>query len=63
MAKKKHEEKRPFISVYFECCRVYNRVYINRDRTAYLGWCPKCCRRVEVKISPFGTDNRFFKAT
>ena len=53
---------RPFISVYFECCNVYNRIYINYPRTAYVGWCPKCCRRVEVKISPLGSADRFFTA-
>ena len=53
---------RSYISVLFECCSVYNRVYINRSGTAYVGWCPKCCRRVEAKISPDGIDCRFFKA-
>jgi len=53
---------RKYISVLFECCGIYNRVYINRAKTAYVGWCPKCCRRLEVKIGPDGIDCRFFKA-
>ena len=53
---------RPFISILFECCRVYQRVYINAARTAFAGWCPRCARRVEVKIDPRGSENRFFRA-
>ena len=46
----------------FKCCNVYTRIYINRDRTAYVGFCPKCTAKVEVKIGPGGTDARFFTA-
>lgn len=53
---------RRFVGVKFECCSVYRRVYINKARTAYVGWCPKCARRVEIKISSGGTTNRFFRA-
>ena len=51
---------RPFVGVRFACCDVYTRIYINRDRTAYRGACPRCARRVELKIGPGGTDARFF---
>ncbi len=54
--------KRPFIGMHFKCCNVYSRVYINRKGTAFTGWCPKCARKVEVRISPDGTDERFFEA-
>jgi hypothetical protein len=53
---------RRYIGVLFECCGVYQRIYINKDKTAYIGWCPKCCRRVQVKIDPMGVDCRFFRA-
>lgn len=54
--------KRPFISVMFECCRVYARVYKNKEGTAYVGWCPRCTRQVKVKVGPGGGNNRMFTA-
>jgi len=56
-------EKRRFLGIVFECCRVYARVYINRENTAYRGMCPRCGKRVQVKIGPDGTHSRFFTAS
>jgi hypothetical protein len=53
---------RRFVGVHFVCCDVYTRVYVNRDETAYEGNCPKCAKRVRLKIGPGGTDARFFTA-
>jgi hypothetical protein len=53
---------RRFVGIHFACCDVYSRVYINRQETAYVGHCPRCMRRVELKIGPGGTDARFFTA-
>ena len=58
----KSPSERRFVGIQFACCDVYSRVYINRQGTAYLGHCPKCSRRVELKIGPGGTDARFFTA-
>ena len=55
-------KKRPYLSIYFRCCRVYLRVYRRPGMAKYVGWCPKCLGRVEIKIDPLGVDERFFEA-
>ena len=51
-----------FLGVHFACCGVYSRIYVNCDETAYTGYCPKCSRRVQIRIGPGGSDHRFFTA-
>ena len=46
--------------MHFKCCNVYTRIYLNKKGTAFVGWCPKCTARVELKVSPDGTDAQFF---
>lgn len=53
---------RRFVGIQFACCNVYTRIYVNREETAYVGYCPKCSKRVSMTIGPGGTDNRFFTA-
>jgi hypothetical protein len=56
------ERAKSFLGVHFTCCDVYSRVYPNRERTDYVGHCPRCAKRVQFKIGPGGTDARFFTA-
>jgi len=53
---------RRFVGIRFACCDVYTRVYVNRTETAYEGYCPKCSRKVRLRIDAEGTDKRFFVA-
>ncbi len=55
--------KRNWLGIQFECCTTYSRIYKNGAGTAYVGWCPRCGRRVNVAVGPGGTDARFFRAT
>ena len=55
-------EKRKFLGVHFKCCNAYSRVYMNREKNAYRGACPRCGKRVDMRIGREGTDSRFFTA-
>lgn len=53
---------RPFLSVLFACCNVYQRVYKDPSENAYRGGCPKCGRSVHFPVGQSGTAARFFRA-
>ena len=53
---------RPYIGVYFKCCRVYARIYLNRAGDAFCGHCPKCARPTRVKVGRGGSKSRFWTA-
>lgn len=62
MEPEKKREPRKFIGVHFECCKVYQRIYVNRKGDGYWGACPKCGRQVKFVIGSGGSDARFFQA-
>lgn len=54
--------KKKFIGVYFNCCNIYQRIYVNLTNTGYYGYCPKCGKQVKFVIGKGGTNSRFFRA-
>jgi len=58
--KASQESAQRFLGVHFACCDVYARVYINHDQTAYVGHCPRCAKRVQMRVGAEGTAARFF---
>jgi len=54
--------RRPWVGIHFDCCGVYARVYRDGAATIYEGRCPRCLRKVKLRVGPGGTDSRFFRA-
>jgi len=53
---------RPFLSVLFDCCQVYQRIYRSPDGKTYRGRCPKCGNPVQFIVGEGGTTARYFRA-
>jgi hypothetical protein len=53
------QQNKPFLGIFYECCRLYGRVYLNRAGTAFEGRCPRCLKPVVVHLSDKGTTDRF----
>lgn len=51
---------RPYLSVRFDCCQVYLRIYRSADGKRYSGHCPRCGKAVNFLVGPGGTSSRFF---
>jgi PHP family Zn ribbon phosphoesterase len=51
---------RPFLSVQFACCSVYQRIYRSADGKSYNGRCPRCGKPVKFTVGEGGTDSRAF---
>jgi hypothetical protein len=44
------ETRKKFLGVMFECCNIYQRIYVNKEGNAYEGRCPKCFAEVKALI-------------
>lgn len=53
---------RPYIGMWFRCCHVYCRIYLNRAGTAFQGFCPKCGAKATVHVAKGGSKSRFWIA-
>ena len=51
---------RPYLSVLFACCGVYQRVYRSPDGRNYHGRCPRCGVPVRFAVGEGGTGARSF---
>jgi hypothetical protein len=51
---------RPYLSILFSCCNVYQRVYRDPDGKHYTGRCPKCLSTIKFVIDPGGAAGRSF---
>ena len=51
---------RPYLSVHFACCGVYQRVYRSADGRTYHGHCPRCAAPVRFVVGEGGTAARRF---
>jgi hypothetical protein len=62
-ASKPAATSKPFLSVLFECCGVYQRIYKSPDGKAYRGACPRCGLPVNFAVGESGTSARFFRVS
>jgi hypothetical protein len=51
---------RPFLSVLFNCCRAYVRVYRSADAAYYNARCPKCGKSIRFAVGDGGSPARSF---
>ena len=51
---------RPYLSILFACCGVYQRVYRSADGKSYQGRCPRCTVPVRFAVGEGGTGARSF---
>jgi len=62
MTSEQPAHKRPFIGMRFQCCRVYSRLHLNCDGTAFVGWRPRRAGKATIRVSPTGSKPCFFTA-
>ena len=57
------EKGKPFLGVRYVNCQTYGRLYLNDEKKAYVGCCPRCGKRYQVLIGHKGTNSRMFIAS
>ncbi|MFA6989942.1 MAG: hypothetical protein WC197_07715 [Candidatus Gastranaerophilaceae bacterium] len=57
-----NHNKRKYLGIKFNCCNTYSRIYQNKEGTAYVGCCPRCFKKLSIKVGEGGTNQRFFEA-
>lgn len=55
-------DDKPWLGVFFECCKVYARAHKTATGTHYVGHCPRCASPVRFKIGEGGSGARFWSA-
>ncbi len=54
--------QRPFLGIYFQCCRIYARIYKHANGRCYSGRCPRCLATVTMPVGDGGSAQRQFIA-
>ena len=50
-------KRREHLGIHFRCCHVYGYIYKNKAGTEYNGFCPKCMKRLAVRITRDGSGS------
>ncbi len=53
-------QERYWVSVFYRCCHVYQRVYFSQGAQEAQGRCPRCLGEVNFRITEDGDHARFF---
>ena len=55
---------REFVGILMKCCNTYVRAYLNKDRDAFVAFCPKCAAQARIRVvEDGGSEERFFEAS
>ena len=63
VSQKATNQGKRFLGVRFINCACYGRLYQNDAGNAYVGACPRCGKRYQVRIGATGTSTRMFMAS
>jgi len=50
-----------FIGILFECCNIYRRIYMNKEKNAYEGKCPNAMERLRWRLDQAERRHVFFR--